>query len=230
MNNFSTRAFIEAINDYFFLLNRGYPEKAGLKLVGNRHRLSGNQRNCLYRGITSRLKARNRKSKLTQNLKNQFIHIDGYNVMFTIMNYLLGKTTFIANDGLMRDSGAAYGKIEDEKIFFRAAHLLFDYLSGTHARETIIYLDTTVENCENHKMKLETERTRHNSSGTILLLKHADTRLKEIKDGIVATSDSEIIDSFSGRIVDAARQTLRQAFKIKMTDLKSLLRYKKQSR
>ena len=224
MNNFSTRVFFDAANDYFFLLNRGYPEKAGLKLVGDRHRLSGNQRNCLYRGITSKVMASQRKSKLIQDIKNQILHVDGYNVIFTIMNYLLGKTLFIANDGLLRDSGESYGKIENEKIFSRASELALGYLSDNRPGRLTIYLDSTVKNFKTHSKLLEKALTDHRISGKILSLKHADSGLKEIKDGIMATSDSEIIDSTSIKVVDAARQTLEMTFNIQVLDLEKLIR------
>ena len=224
MNNFSTRSFIEAANDYFFLLNRKYPEKAGLKLVGDRHRLSGNQRNCLYRGITSEVKARQRKSKLIQDIKNQVIHIDGYNVIFTIMNYLLGKTLFIANDGLLRDSGESYGQIEKNKIFSRASELTLRYLSDKRPGHLTIYLDTTVKNCNNHLSMLQEVLLAHHQSGEVQLHKNADTVLRNVHEGIIATSDSEIIDAVSLRVADVARQTLEMTFNIQVLDLEKLIR------
>lgn len=223
-NELSTQSFIDAVNDYFYLLNRGYPEKAALKLVGDRHRLSGNQRNCLYRGITSEVKARQRKSKLIQDIKNQVIHIDGYNMLFTIMNYLLGKTLFIANDGLLRDSGESYGKIENNKIFSRASKLALGYLSDNRPGHLTIYLDSTVKNFKTHSKLLEKALIDHRISGKTLSLRHADSALKEIKDGIMASSDSEIIDVVSLRLADVARQTLEISFNIQVLDLEKLIR------
>ncbi len=220
----STRVFFDAVNDYFFLLNREYPEKAALKLVGDRHRLSGNQRNCLYRGITSEVKAHQRKSKLIQDIKNQVIHIDGYNILFTIMNYLLGKTLFIANDGLLRDSGESYGQIENNKIFSRALELTLGYLSDNRPGHLTIYLDTTVKNFKTHSKLLEKSLIDHRISGKILSLRHADSGLKKIKDGIIVSSDSEIIDAVSLRLADVARQTLEMIFNIQVLDLEKLIR------
>ena len=47
----STYNFAEACATYRILRERGYPEKATLKLVGDRHRLSRIQRNCMFRGV-----------------------------------------------------------------------------------------------------------------------------------------------------------------------------------
>ncbi len=220
----STRVFFDAVNDYFFLLNREYPEKAALKLVGDRHRLSGNQRNCLYRGITSEVKAHQRKSKLIQDIKNQVIHIDGYNILFTIMNYLLGKTLFIANDGLLRDSSESYGQIENDKIFTRSTELALEYLSDNRPGHLTIYLDSTVKNFKTHSKLLEKSLIDHRISGKILSLRHADSGLKKIKDGIIVSSDSEIIDAVSLRLADVARQTLEMTFDIQVLDLEKLIR------
>jgi hypothetical protein len=43
-------AFINACHDYYYLLNRHFPERGVLKLVGDRYRLDGDQRTVLYRG------------------------------------------------------------------------------------------------------------------------------------------------------------------------------------
>lgn len=219
-----TENFQEALNDYLLLLNRGYPEKQSLKLVGNHHRLTGNQRLCLYRGITSRSRAGNRRKKLTEELTDQAIHIDGYNVLFTIMNHLLGKTLFIGNDGFVRDCGAVYGKIAEEQKFVRAVRLLLGTLAKIRPRETTLYMDNTIENCHHHLRIIEGEWTPHGKPLNPLLVKHADTRLKGILNGIVATSDSEIIDAVNGKMADLARLVLSESFEVSPFDLNRLVK------
>ena len=63
---------------------------------------------------------------LKYNLTGKYI--DGYNVLFTIMNYLFGKFIFTGNDGLLRDCGEVYGKVENEALFYRAVDILLEYL------------------------------------------------------------------------------------------------------
>jgi len=46
-------ALKDAVKDYFFLQNKAYPEKASVALVGDRYRLSKEERMVLFRGITS---------------------------------------------------------------------------------------------------------------------------------------------------------------------------------
>ena len=220
----STECFRDALNDYFYLLNQGYPERPSLKLVGDRYHLSGNQRICLYRGITCRIRAEKRKLKQTKNLENRSLHIDGYNVIFTIMNYLLGKTLFISNDGFVRDSGAVYGKIQDEQKFVRAIRLLFDTLAEFPVVTTTIYLDKTIDDCENHLKIMEREWNPSKKPLSLLLPKQADARLKRVRDGVMATSDSEIIDFTPLEVADISRMALIRTFRPHIFDLNRLLK------
>ncbi len=43
----------EAAEDFRYLLNRGYPRKATLELVGNRYGLTFDERHLLHRGVFS---------------------------------------------------------------------------------------------------------------------------------------------------------------------------------
>jgi hypothetical protein len=223
LHEFSAPVFADAAGDYFYLINRAYPEKSALKLVGDRYRLSGNQRNCLYRGITSQAIADTRMLKRTENLKHQLIHVDAYNVLFTIMNYLLGKRLFISNDGFLRDSGEAYGKIENREIFFRSINLLLDCLSAIHPEHSLFHLDTSVDSSRQYRDIMENGLKARHLSGEVLLSKHADTDLLKVKDGIIATSDSEIIDHGSVGIIDLARPCLESNFQTTFVGMEELL-------
>ena len=138
MNDLLTDSFKQAVKDYSFLMDKDYPEKSTLKLVGDRYRLTGLQRTVLFRGITSTGKTRSRQSKITHDPKGKKLYVDGYNVLFTIMNYLMGKTVFICNDGFMRDSGGTYGGIEDETLFYKAVELFFDFIKGREIAVNVI--------------------------------------------------------------------------------------------
>ncbi|RPJ04542.1 MAG: DUF434 domain-containing protein, partial [Deltaproteobacteria bacterium] len=53
-----TAALRKAAEDFHYLLNRGYPRKAALELVGNRYCLVYDQRHLLHRGVFSEEEAR----------------------------------------------------------------------------------------------------------------------------------------------------------------------------
>jgi hypothetical protein len=223
--NLLTTAFKNAITDYYYLLNKNYPEKETLKLVGDRFRLTGVQRTVLFRGITSKEKALKRKAKLIalENSKGKILYIDGYNILFTIMNYLLGKVIFIGNDGILRDSGGTYGKIESETTFYQSANLLLDFIPGSTFQEMTIYLDSPVSNSSSHLIQLEKQVQQKKIKGKIHLTQSVDHRLKQINDAVIATSDSRIIDHTPGKIIDLARRALETTYEIAILDLGSLI-------
>lgn len=222
--NLITNSFKDALKDYYYLLNKNYPEKETLKLVGDRFRLTGAQRTILFRGITSKENASNRKSKQIpiEDLKGKELYIDGYNVLFTVMNYLLGKMVFIGNDGILRDSGGAYGKIEKEEIFYKAASTLMDFVQQRNIENITIYLDQPVSNSQSHVKQLK-KMQEEKIKWEVCLLHSVDNWLKQIKGGVIATSDSEIIDQTPGKIIDLARSALETSYGVTILDLGSLI-------
>lgn len=218
-----TDVFKEALLDYFFLLNRGYPEKAAVKLVGDRYRLNSLERITLYRGITSKRKASQRKAKITHDLKGKKLYIDGYNVLFSMMNYLLGKLIFIGNDGLLRDCGEVYGRVENETHFYRAVDLLIEYIVECEVSKVEIYLDSPVSGSALHVSGIEKRLAEKGLKGEVFLVQSADETLKEKREGIFSTSDSEIIDCADCQVTDLARAVLELKFGAEILDLGTLL-------
>ncbi|MGZ3514587.1 MAG: DUF434 domain-containing protein, partial [Thermodesulfobacteriota bacterium] len=53
----------KAARDFRFLLNRGYPRKAALELVGNRYGLTSDERHLLHRGVFSDSDSESRRKK-----------------------------------------------------------------------------------------------------------------------------------------------------------------------
>ncbi len=107
----STSNFAEACGTYKLLREKGYPEKATLKLVGDRHRLSRIQRNCIFRGVTGELAAARRKAKIVapDAVSGRPLGLDWYNVLITVESYLRGQVLFLGDDGMVRDASAAHG-------------------------------------------------------------------------------------------------------------------------
>ncbi|NIM17098.1 MAG: DUF434 domain-containing protein [Candidatus Aminicenantes bacterium] len=224
MKDILTESFKAALKDYLFLRNREYPEKPSMKLVGDRYRLTGIQRIVLFRGITSEAKAQQRKAKTTTaaDLEGKELYLDGYNVLFTIMNYMLGKAVFIGNDGILRDAGD-YGEIENERIFYKAIEVLMDFIRACAAAWLIIYLDRSVPGSITHKDALQGKMLQLNIQGEVYLVQSADKELERKTGGVIGTSDSEIIDVTSCRVLDTARLALEKQFKTDILDLENLL-------
>ncbi|MEJ2366269.1 MAG: DUF434 domain-containing protein, partial [Deltaproteobacteria bacterium] len=74
-----------AAEDFLYLLDRGYPRRAGLQLVGNRYNLDALHREVLHRGIFAHQEARERRDRLVgiERLVDFKLLVDGHNVLIT---------------------------------------------------------------------------------------------------------------------------------------------------
>jgi hypothetical protein len=222
-------SFKAAVRDYYLLRNRDYPGKPSVKLVGDRYRLTGTQRTILFRGITPGEKAIRRKSKMILNpgdLKGRNLYIDGCNVLLTIVNYMMGKPVFIGNDGILRDAGddpGTKGKEDIEALVYRAVETLLDFLCSIEVHSITLYLDTKAENSRVYKDALKKAMQSLSIEGEVRMVQSADNELKKIRDEVIVTSDSEIIDAVQSSVLDAARHSLEKRFEMKALNLEDLL-------
>ena len=141
-----TKNFLNAINDYQYLLDKKYPQKAIIKIICDRYSLSSIERTILFRGITSQENAKIRQIKITnkENVKNNILYVDAYNVLITISSYLFGNVVFVANDNFLRDASEVHGKVFRYNFFKRSVGLIIEYLKILEPKETIFYLDNPV--------------------------------------------------------------------------------------
>ena len=225
MDNNSLRSdeFLNGLGDYYYLINRNFPEKGTLKLVGDRYRLNGDQRTILYRGITSEKKASQRKERLAENIRNQYLLIDGYNVLFTILNYRLGRITFISNDHIVRDAGSLHGKLREENLFLESLDLLFDFFAEFKPAFVHFYIDSPVSLSNYHNQIINEKIIINKLSGICEIVKSPDQCLKKHKEGIIVTSDSVIIDKTNNHIIDVPHLVLKSRFKARLYDLNKIL-------
>jgi hypothetical protein len=206
--------FREAISDYRFLRNRSYPEKAALKLVGDRYRLNGVQRNCLFRAVFPQTDCRRRRGKLVaaEAVAGRSLGIDWYNVLITVESYLRGFPVFVADDGLVRDSSAVHGSYRPGRVTPAAIQRILEAVARLQARSLDLFLDSPISYSGRMADEL---RGRLVSLGTPCLVEvhpSADYPLKSYA-GVVATSDSSIIDREGVRqVLDLPRCVLEQAY------------------
>ena len=132
-----------AIKDYKYFLERKYPQKSILKIVGDKYLLTGKERAMLFRGITIKSNIDKRKNILVKNIKgikDKSLHIDGYNVLITVGSYLNGNMVFICNDNFLRDVSELHGKIFRNKFVERSLQLTIDYLKKNNVKMLIFIL------------------------------------------------------------------------------------------
>jgi hypothetical protein len=213
--------FRKAIKYYRMLLEEGFPQKAILKLIGDKYKLSSNERAMLYRGVCSKEDAIYRKSKLTtaKSMKQKAISIDAYNVFITVGSYLNGNPVFICNDNFLRDSSGVHGKAFRKELFNRALLLVFEYLEALKISEAHFYLDNPVSNSGKHSITIEERIKRSSFSGHSETHRSPNYILKKIDFGNIATSDSTIIEHCQVPVFDLARKTINYHFKPKFINL-----------
>lgn len=217
-----TADFEEAKRDYLFLLEKKYPQKGILKLIGDRYALSGKERTMLYRGITTRKKAAGRKKKLAlvKEVKGKQLLVDGYNVMITIGSYLNGNTLFVSNDNLLRDAAEMHGKVFRKILLDQVLELLLDYLKHLGIRHCIIYFDKPVSRSGELAAKLSELLGSTGIKGYAETADSPDYMLKQSRKGFIATSDSSIIDTSPLKTFDLARHLLRKKYSPDFIDLR----------
>jgi hypothetical protein len=201
-HDLTSEEFIRACRDYFFLVNRHYPERGVLKLVGDRYRLGGDQRTVLYRGISSREKSEFRKSLLLSDITGKNLAIDGYNVLFSLLNYRMGKITFISTDQVLRDAGSLHGRLHDEKTFTECIGLLADFLRLKQPSGVDVYLDAPVSHSERHAHLIRERIQEAGLTADCHVIKSADWALRQTREGVIATSDTAIMDKSQVPVTD----------------------------
>jgi hypothetical protein len=203
---------LHAAREYLWFLSNGYPQKASLKLVGDKFMLSGEMRQVLYRGIAAEDSARARRGKIGTVSEGDHILVDTYNVLFTVSNYLLGKPLFLCNDGMLRDAGEMRGRIVNKAQFSRSVTLMLELLQGWQGITIIQYLDEPVSFSGRLAAELSKDMVEMGIKGEAFAVQSPDRRLVDEKSDAICTSDSAIIDHYDGKIIDLPHMLLRKYF------------------
>ena len=224
MTYVADQEFTSACRDYFYLIDKNYPERGSLKIVGDRYRLSGDQRTILYRGISSGKRSALRRGRLTE-VKKQIdtLVIDGYNVLLTIMNYRMGRIMFISTDNILRDAGSLHGSIRQEDLFIECAGMLMDYLAKIKPAYLEFFLDAPVSHSERHAALIRDAIRNRSLHGNCSVVRSADHEMKVAAKGIIATSDTVIIESSDSQVADLSFYVLSDFFNPVFFDLNEII-------
>lgn len=222
-NGILNENFRNACRDYFYLVDREFPERGALKLVGDRYRLDGDQRTVLYRGISSKKRSEFRKSLLANDVEGKELVIDGYNVLFTLLNYRLGRILFISTDNYLRDAGSLHGKLRDENTFEECTDLMLEYLKSKQPASAAIYLDAPVSHSGRHADQINAKLQLNEMPGACYVIRSADWALKQQQNAVIATSDTAIIEKALSPVIDMPREILERAYKARFVELAGLI-------
>jgi len=201
-----------AAEEYLWMLSKGYPQNAALKLVGDKFMLPRDMRQVLYRGVIPDKLAVIRREKIATVEKGDLVLIDTYNVLFTVNNYLLGRPLFISNDGMLRDAGEMRGRIINKPQFSRSVSLMLELLQMWPGATYIHYLDEPVSHSGRLSIELCKDMVQMGIEGDAHTVKSPDQSLIVEQSDAICTSDGGIIDQYQGRVIDLPRFLLQHYF------------------
>lgn len=191
----------EAAYDFRFLLNRNYRRKNALEFVSNKYLLSKRERNFLARAIFSEFESKERYDKLVDidRIEGEYLVIDGYNVLITVESILSEDFDHVVlcDDNVVRDLNAVFGKYKFSKVTEMALTQIFILISKYKPFNIVFFLDSPVSFSGKLAELIKDIITDIGLKGVIKLSNNVDMEIKELideNDGIVATSDSAIID------------------------------------
>jgi len=211
-----------AAQDFRYLLNRRYPRKAALELVGNRYGLTFDERHLLHRGVFSSKdsQARRKKRIPIKEIRNKDLAIDGHNVLITIEAGLSGRPLVLGDDGYVRDISGLSGSFKKTKRTEEAVQFIIRTLKEWKPRQTLFLLDAPISMSGRLAEEIRDRLKRENLLGDAMAVKVPEKILIGFP-GIVATSDTDIIDR-SKKVLDLAGCVIT-----KRIGIKSFLQWKK---
>lgn len=208
--------------DFRYLLNRGYPRKAALELVGNRYGLTFDERHLLHRGVFSDSDSTSRQKRTISihEVQNKDLAIDGYNVVITIEAGLSGRPLILGEDGFIRDISGLSGRFKKTETTEKVIQLMIDAIKKMKPRHTLILFDAPISMSGKLAQEVRSHLKRQNLSGDVMAVKVPEKILIGFP-GVVATSDTAILDQ-SKKVLDLAGYILSER-----THLKSLIKWRR---
>ena len=202
-----------AAADFLYLLDRDYPRRAALQLVGNRYNLDASHRQVLHRGVFARKEARERRERLVEvgRLVDFKLLVDGHNVLITVESGLTGRLLIAANDGVIRDVAGLSHRYRISTMTNEAIETIFQILQKYPPKETLFFLDAPIRQSGELAAALRSSLKNWNLSGDAQALKVPEIRLIG-EEGVVASSDSAVLDG------------VQRGFDLAATAIKSLPR------
>lgn len=192
--------FGQAAQDLSYLLERGYGENSGVKIVGDRYRLNARQRKALLRLVStpSSIEKRLELQFPTSQLKDKVVVVDGFNLIIFVESILSNGIILACMDGVYRDIASVHGSYKRVIETGAALELLGQVFEQFGVAEVQWFLDAPVSNSGRLKQLLEMEAAENNFNWTIDLVPDPDKTLVEITGDVVAvSSDSWILDRVS---------------------------------
>jgi len=211
----------EAIIDMRYLLNRGYNRKTAADYVTSRYKLSKEERAIIFRAVYPDEQAKNRLKKLISNpeeITGKTLLIDGFNNIITIENALKGAILIKCDDGLIRDISYTSRKFKLTQYTETAIIMIFEILKIYKPKESIFFFDEQISFSGEIASKIRQKMREEGINGYAKTCKRNDTEIILKEEGIIASSDSLIMEK-AERIFDLAGYITNSKFKERILDI-----------
>ncbi len=187
-----------ATSDLSWLLSKGYAERASLKLVGDRFKLTERQRKAIQGAACSdaSLQSRNAKHCSIEALKGGHVFIDGFNLLITIESALSGGFIFKGRDGSRRDLASVHGTYRRVSETIAAIELVGVELEFLQVKKATWYFDQPVSNSGRLKVLIYEVIEGKGFDWDVQLVYNPDRELIRPPsiDNIVVSADSMVLE------------------------------------
>lgn len=177
-----------------YLINRDYKIDPVVTFVSNRYQFSNRQRDCLKRVACTNTNINLRESKRLsiENINQETINIDGFNLIITLEVALSKGTLIMGSDGCVRDLAGLRGTYKIIDKTKKSLEIIGRCLDDNNCKKAIFYLDKPVSNSGSLKYEILEASKNWSTEVEVNLVNNADVILEKLDN--VVSSDALIID------------------------------------
>ena len=168
---------------------------SSLKLIGDRHGLRERQRLAVSRSACSDQDRQRRKDHCVavEQLRNQPVIVDGFNLIITIEAALSKGPLFVGVDECLRDLSSVHGSYRSVEETDRAIAMIGAAFQRLAALSVCWLLDRPVSNSGRLAARLADFAVRNNCSWDVQLVFNPDAAIAA-SPAVAITSDSSVLD------------------------------------
>ncbi len=184
-----------AVSELSWLLSRGYNMTSALKLVGDRHGLRERQRLAVLRSSCpdeSKLRRQQHHVAIEQ-LRNQPIVIDGFNLLITIEAALSKGPLLVGVDGCIRDLSSVHGSYRSVEETNHAITMIGEVLEELGVASVVWLLDRPVSNSGRLASRINEFAREQGWPWNVDVVFNPDSEIVA-SSSIAVTSDATILD------------------------------------
>jgi hypothetical protein len=184
-----------AVDEFSWLLGRGYAADAALKLVGDHHQLAVRQRLAVSRAACSEAARTRRRARQLgpDQIASRALGLDAFNAIITLEVALAGGLGLIGRDAARRDLAGVHGTYRRVLETPRALQLLVAGLMACAPARVVCYLDRPVSNSGKLAALLRAECRQQGLEACVELVDDVDRRVSAAD--VALSADSAVLEA-----------------------------------